>query len=216
MLKHLIAGLIKNNVTSVDLHNLSEWDIKPCAGCSHCWFVTPSKCIAEDDFTKETQNIFKSDILIFASPIWAGSGTHLFKIFIERIYSILNPLFVKVGENYGHKKISSFTTSKMYLLSNCALPGKQNFDAIINNLICLQHLCDFNFKGAILKDQSLELKFAPQHKIEKLFELIEQAGFELLADEVKFLKICDDIAQPLMDTDTYINMCNEDLTNRMK
>ncbi len=209
MIECLAAGIKLIPGTHTHCYNLSEMAFSPCKGCLECWSKKNSFCSLDDDFTKNIENIFNYNIIVFATPVWAGSGTFLFKLFIERMVSILSPQFVKVGKNYGHKKRPQFKTSAFYLVSNCALPGVHNFAPILAQMKSLEFLFDLSFKGAVLKHQSIELSFVSQDILNNFYKLVTQAGSELITGNENFSESCKKILSPLIPEENYVKLCNE-------
>lgn len=63
---------------------LRELDIRNCIGCCKC--KDEKKCNFQDDMTELRDMIIKSDVLVFASPIYWCEVTGLMKTFIDRLY----------------------------------------------------------------------------------------------------------------------------------
>lgn len=64
---------------------LSEYTVNPCKGCARC-FLECRVCHRFDDDLKYIENqILMSDVVIFASPVYAHNVTGVMKNFIDRI-----------------------------------------------------------------------------------------------------------------------------------
>ena len=63
--------------------------IKECNGCHACW--DGKECSKHDDMNDIFENIAKSDVIIFGSPIYWYSVTALMKAFIDRFVYFNSP-----------------------------------------------------------------------------------------------------------------------------
>jgi multimeric flavodoxin WrbA len=68
---------------------LRETRIANCIGCGKC--AKESKCSHSDDMTKIRKMIVKSDVLVFASPLYFCEVTGLMKTFLDRLYFFYQP-----------------------------------------------------------------------------------------------------------------------------
>jgi len=211
LLEPFIEGILNSESARVHQYFLNEWELKCCEGCFSCWFNQPGKCKTNDDFTLNIHKIFESDILVLASPLWIGNGTHLFRIFTERLVSLLVPYFQKTGKSglYGHKKLDNFKTKEVVLFSNCGLTGLHNFRPIIEQCLALEYLCDLNFSTSVLKDQALELKFSGEKEIKELFIEIKSLGFEMSSNFEKFKQKGHFLLKRLIESEKYNELCNK-------
>ena len=82
---------IMNSITSSDYEckkniiSLSDYNIQNCKGCARC-FATCSSCQQyEDDIKQIEEELLKSEVIIFASPVYAHNITGTMKNFIDRI-----------------------------------------------------------------------------------------------------------------------------------
>lgn len=209
--KAFIKGLKTTNNIEINEYQLSEWNIKPCTGCSYCWFKSGGTCIIDDDFSKNIDKISKSDYIIFTSPIWVGNATHLFKYFTGRLYGILKPYFVKNGAYYGHSRNFEHNI-KTFLISTCALPGPHNFIPLIEHIKSLDYLCNFTYSGELLKPHSMELSHLNEDQEKILLTNCFNAGKHFISQDEKFFNSVKNIAKPFTNEDDYINFCNNTFT----
>mgnify|MGYP003259696649 CR=1 FL=1 len=82
---------IMNSITSSyqeckkNIISLSDYNIQNCKGCARC-FATCSVCQQyEDDIKQIEEELLKSEVIIFASPVYAHNITGIMKNFIDRI-----------------------------------------------------------------------------------------------------------------------------------
>ena len=88
IIDNFIDGLKSGGFTfhNVCLRNLR---ISDCIGCCKC--LKELKCNFSDDMTKIRKLIVKSDVLVFASPLYFCGVTGLMKTFLDRLYFFYHP-----------------------------------------------------------------------------------------------------------------------------
>ena len=74
------------NTTVIELKNKK---IRDCIGCYKC--LNESRCSLEDDMADIYNQINKSDLLIFVSPLYWCGVTGLMKTFIDRFFFYYHP-----------------------------------------------------------------------------------------------------------------------------
>jgi len=79
----IIEGSINEKV-KINLINLRNKKISDCIGCCTCH--EKNKCSINDDMKEILDSINRSDMIIFASPIYWWGVTGIMKIFIDRLY----------------------------------------------------------------------------------------------------------------------------------
>ena len=97
--------------TDLVYFDLSEMKIKDCIACMHC--KTHDSCSIKDDMGKIYAAVKEADAVVFASPIYMGAETGMFKSMLNRMYALLMP--VEGPKRYqsrlspGKKAIALFT-----------------------------------------------------------------------------------------------------------
>lgn len=69
----------------VDKFKLSNLKINDCRACESC--KTLKSCCQRDDMQRIYEEIYKSEVIIFASPIYMGYITGTGKNFVDRMYA---------------------------------------------------------------------------------------------------------------------------------
>lgn len=195
-----------NNDLIIKTFNISKWKISNCTGCGNCWFNQNDKCVFDDDFSKNIKNIYETDLLIFSCPIWVGSGNHLFRSFTERLISLVKPDFEYNGNKLGHKKKKYVILNDILLFSTCAMPGKHNFDPLIQHVSSLEYLANINYIGAILKPQSLEIPYYSNNEKNTLANNCFILGQEFQLNKSLNKSILNKIFQANYSTEDYLNL----------
>jgi multimeric flavodoxin WrbA len=83
IINKIIEGSINEKI-KINLIKLRHKKISDCIGCYTCYKKT--KCSINDDMKEILGSINRSDIIIFASPIYWWGVTGIMKIFIDRLY----------------------------------------------------------------------------------------------------------------------------------
>lgn len=83
IINKIIEGSINEKV-KINLINLRNKKIRDCIGCYICY--EKNKCSIDDDMKEILDSINRSDMIIFASPIYWWGVTGIMKIFIDRLY----------------------------------------------------------------------------------------------------------------------------------
>ena len=84
----------ENTEVKINQINLRKKKIADCIGCFHCH--EDDKCSIKDDMKEIREEINKSDLLIFASPVYWWGVTGIMKIFIDRLYFYYSPINKKL------------------------------------------------------------------------------------------------------------------------
>ena len=101
-LEDYLAGLKKILLQTghqvVDLQ-LREMKIIPCQGCFGCWVKTPGLCLYKDGTRQICQEVVKSDLVVFASPLIMGYTSALLKHAQDKLIPILHP-YIELVNNW--------------------------------------------------------------------------------------------------------------------
>ena len=63
--------------------------IAPCLGCYHCQNIAGEYgCVQRDDMQAVVESILRSDILVFATPIYIWQATSSMKAVMDRMYGL--------------------------------------------------------------------------------------------------------------------------------
>ncbi len=95
ILSKLIAAALQTDV-QINQIDVRKKKIKDCIGCYHCNDNTA--CSIKDDMVEVYEEINRSALIIFASPIYWWGVTGIMKVLIDRLYlyySDLNKPFIE-------------------------------------------------------------------------------------------------------------------------
>ncbi len=68
----------------IKVFDIKDMDIHYCIGCFGCWLKTPGLCVFKDDMEKVIRSQIASDMVLYATPITAGTMTSLTKKVLDR------------------------------------------------------------------------------------------------------------------------------------
>ena len=88
-----IAGAFTDTAQSlgaeVEKFYLNGMTYRGCQACETCHSET-DKCVLKDDVTEVLEAINEADIVVFSSPVYYGDTSGQFKLFYDRMYSLLD------------------------------------------------------------------------------------------------------------------------------
>lgn len=109
----------------VERMNVVDYQVKGCLGCEACHQGRDDElgCVQQDDADVIFNRILGSDVVIYASPLYAWDFSAQLKLLINRHYCL--------GKNYGSPDFRSLMEGKRTaLLVTCGGPVANNADLI--------------------------------------------------------------------------------------
>jgi multimeric flavodoxin WrbA len=91
ILAESLAKGAKDSNTEVEEFFLQDMDIKPCNACDVCIKNPEKGCIINDDMQKIYPSLRSADSIVIASPIYWFNMSAQTKIFIDRLYGLIEP-----------------------------------------------------------------------------------------------------------------------------
>lgn len=86
--KHLARGLKENNVQVTEF-NVNDMNIQYCRGCNTCLTSREPNCVIKDDMHQIYEAYLRSDLIIYATPIWWWHMNAQMKTVIDRHHALL-------------------------------------------------------------------------------------------------------------------------------
>ncbi len=204
MLNLLVEGMQEAGA-KVEVVNLSEKKIKHCIGCFTCWTKTPGKCIQQDDMTKELfPKWLKSDLVVYATPLYHYTVNAEMKAFIERTLPVLEPFL----EQHNNRTVHPLrhTPPDAVVLSVAGFLEMSVFDQLSNYVNFL-----FGRNNRLVAEiyrPAAEALSRVADKKEEIFEAMIQAGRELVNSRRVSTETLDLIQQPVIDFQTFAQIGN--------
>lgn len=222
MLDPFLQGMAQAGAKT-EIINLGEFNIQRCLGCVSCFIKTPGKCVINDDVAIIKEKCATADLIVFGTPLYNFSMTGLLKDFCDRGLASVEPWFVADDERNGdtyHPSRNQKKSKKIFLVSPCAFPEFNNFDALVHTFKVIAQKSNNKYLGEILRPGSLALKFeATQKQAESYYELLKPAGKQLIEDEKIDEAIMAKLRENIFpgDADAYrefVNKCFENLLKK--
>lgn len=190
---------------------LAKKEINHCRGCFACWLKTPGKCVIKDDMAELIDKFIRSDVVVFATPVYVDNVTGIMKDFMDRIIPAADPHFEKDegGECVHVAKYDK--VPKLVVISNCGFPEQSHFQVlsllfkrIARNMRTEVIAEIYRSGGAILKEAPLILK----PLIYKYKKLLQRAGGEVVENGRLSEATIAELQRPLVPEDRYIAESN--------
>lgn len=90
LVKEIITAAV-NNGAEVNYYDLSKLNISDCKACMHC--KSNDGCAVKDDMLPLLDEILACDAVIIGSPVYMWQMSAQTKLFVDRLYALLNPDF---------------------------------------------------------------------------------------------------------------------------
>jgi len=190
---------------------LKDLEIKPCLGCFTCWTKTPGVCIHKDDMAKILPEIRKSDIVVYATPLYVFSVSGLMKNFMDRLIPNIDPHIVKRGEHYIHplRYPQEQKVQKVVLISNCGFPESHHFSALVETFRRFTDNPDMELVATILcAGGELLSQPALSESLRWYLDAVRQAGREVVTHGKILPETQKILDTPLAEPEAYANMAN--------
>jgi multimeric flavodoxin WrbA len=88
LVRHFVRGVRDAGGKAAEV-KLRNKQIGQCVGCCKCRDV--GRCGSDDDMTSLRRRVERSDVLVFASPVYWCEVTGLLKAFVDRLYFYHHP-----------------------------------------------------------------------------------------------------------------------------
>jgi multimeric flavodoxin WrbA len=191
---------------------LAEKDIKPCKGCFGCWIRTPGECPADDDMPELLDKILKSDIIVYASPVYVGSVTGLMKNFLDRTIPMADPHFDKMDTGLCIHKSRYEGEANIVLISNCGFPEMEHFkyfrtvfEYMVMNSNCRILAEIYRSQGEMLTIDNPMVQFL----LGSYKKSLRKAGQEIVEQSALTEETKQALERPLVPVEQYIEMANQ-------
>ena len=77
---------------------LNQMHYRGCQGCEGC-HTRSNRCVLLDDVTPLLEDMYSADIVVFSSPIYFGDTCGQFKLFYDRMWSLISTDEANDAEN---------------------------------------------------------------------------------------------------------------------
>lgn len=207
MLNHLVSGM-REAGAEVELANLREKIIKNCIGCFTCFTKTPGVCVHKDDMANELlPKWLKSDLVIYATPLYNYAMNATMKAFIERTLPSMQAFF-EIHEGRMYHPVREKCPA-VAILSVSGMPDEGHFGALSAHVRYLYSSPGRRLVAEIYRPaaESMTSPFLKQ-KVDDVLDATMQAGRELIRSMEISPKTMERITQPFVDPRDFTIIAN--------
>lgn len=182
VVERFIKGMEKADPSAeIRIEYLADKNIESCKGCFNCWTKTPGLCCIKDDMEKILEEYRSSDVIIAVTPIYIDSMSSCLKKAWERLLPAMEPHFEYDGTWVKHKTRGGNSKS-LFVISACAMPELEQFDAAIQTFRRIAHNFGMNYLGQLLRPESHSLTYIKKYEagINQVLDGIEKCGGEFI------------------------------------
>jgi multimeric flavodoxin WrbA len=83
--------------------DLRDLHLRYCVGCWTCWWKTPGLCALKDDMADIYPKLVRADLVVWASPLVAGTVSALLKQVQDRFIPIAHP-YIELADGECHHR----------------------------------------------------------------------------------------------------------------
>jgi len=201
LLTSLVKGM-RDAGAEVTVVNLREKKINRCLGCYTCWTKTPGVCVHKDDMALELYpQWLKSDITVYASPLYYYTFNAEMKAFMERTLPVLTPQLRNKGEVTSHDLRGGHPA--VVSVSTAGFPEDSVFDALS---YWLRRIYGPVLLAEIYRPAGETMAYS--WKKDEILSAMEQAGRELITGKKISQETMQRIKQPIADPSVIAAMAN--------
>lgn len=210
VLNPFLEGM-KEAGAEVELFQVKKLKIKPCLGCLSCWIQTPGECVQRDDMSKILPSL-RSDIWVFATPVYVDGMSAGMKILLERFLPGVQP-FVETREGHLrhlHRKDYKLG-QKTVLVSTCGFWELDNFHPLLVHMEAICKNMGREFTGALLRPTGPVLKAMMEQgaQVEDVLEAAREAGRQLVSKGRMFPETLEAVRRELLPRETFEQVINQ-------
>jgi len=182
----LIEGMIEAGA-NVEVIYPAKMKIYPCTGCFKCWVDNSNKCIfhEKDDMKIFWEKYYKSDLIVWATPIYYYHCTTAMKTIIDRFFIQIDPhLYNFVNNVDTHpNKINHFPY--FALLAVAGFSEKEVFKPIYDNFKIFEKHGGPKLIAALFRNDAMSfITDGIKNKImDDILEITKHAGIELIKNK---------------------------------
>ncbi len=193
----------------VGIFYTNDLKINPCRGDMVCLKST-GECFQEDDMEWLLPEVSKSDIIVFASPLYCDGVTGPMKMFMDRLVP-MGHLTMEIRENrVRHPLREGWKVKKAVLVSNCGFWEIDSFEPIIAHIKAFCNNINAEYAGELLRPHGpfLNGMLKMGMPVNDIIESAKKAGNEVIDDGKVSDETSDKISRPLITRDEFVQMCN--------
>ena len=211
MAQELVLGA-KGAGAEVDNVFLVQKHIEPCRACFNCWFTTPGRCLVSDDMGELLAKIRKSDIIVFATPLYVDNVSGIMKDFMDRLVPLLEAPYKLDANGECYHSPRKKPTPGFVVVSNCAYPEAAHFQVLkllfrrMARNFSTRVIAEIYLPAGIMLDGWMP-QFRPAIKLYK--KALQQAGKEIVVRRKLSAGTITALGKPLVSQAEFIRIMNK-------
>lgn len=172
---------IQDEGADTDVIYLKDKTVRHCLGCFSCWIKTPGVCVHKDDMSEILEQVKKTEMMVYAMPLYVYSVPGLFKDFMDRLIPLAQPYIDKRGDHFLHPPRYGSGLHRSVLISNAGFPEVHHFEGLKTTFRLLSAGPDSELLGQICCAGGPLLK-VPQMKdsVQWYIDAVKKAGSEVM------------------------------------
>jgi multimeric flavodoxin WrbA len=180
ILRPFLEGLKEAGIES-EVFYPADMDIAPCQGDWDCWRSGSGTCRQDDDMAPLLKRIDRAEIVVLATPLYAGGVNGPMKNFMDRMTPRSNPFFEIRDEHCRHPARTFGQPAKFVLVSTCTFWELDNFNPMVAHIRNFCDNCGHELAGALLRPhaEALAEMLRLRQPVMDVLESAREAGREL-------------------------------------
>lgn len=195
---------------------LAKYKINPCRGCKTCWEKTPGKCAQKDDMAELIEKVISSDVMGFATPVYADNVSGMLKNFIDRLIVIGDPHWVKDEFGECRHVLRYEKPNRLLVFSNCGFPEQSHFQVLRLLFKRMARNLGWSIMGEVYRAGGALLTSKDENTIpfiDKYKQLLKKAGIEAVEQGRISEETSAELEKPLLPipnfTDVFFRRVNQ-------
>ena len=209
VLKPLLDGM-REAGADVELVYLHRLDIRPCRGCFACWLKTPGVCVQDDGMTDLLPRIARSDVVVYATPLYVDGMTAPMKMLLDRSIPLLQPFITVHDDHCRHDRREGYRDGRVVLVSVSGFTEIDNFDPLVAHVRAACRNMRREFAGALLRPYAASLPdlAAGGVDVEDVYAAAHEAGGRIVRDGAIPEDIQARVSRELIPRERYVRAAN--------
>ncbi len=200
IIRAFLSGAARAGAETETCH-LIDHPIDQCRGCFACWFQTPGQCVRKDAMAPLLAAYQSAHVVCFGSPVYSWNMTGLLKNFVDRLIPLKSP---KITQQAGDFDMADARPrqQRYVAIANSGFPGENNFSVIQAAFSCCAPCLElYRNCGKLLVSQQPSV----QEIVSQYLTVVEQAGYELVAEGTVSQTTQQQLSMPLMSVEDYVH-----------
>jgi hypothetical protein len=197
--EHLKQGMVTAGA-EVTVMFPAAMTIHPCCGEFHCWRDRGKGCIyRKDDMASFLEAYGRTDLLVWATPIYTYFGTTAMKRLMDRLFSVLDHrILVKDGVDVHPTRMPRIPYHA--LLATCGFWDVEMFGPLIQSLRMLTRRRGTRLIAELIRPSGMSflVEDPPFKKRDDALRALEKAGEEMVRYKKVERKTAARVKQPVM------------------